>query len=163
LRLRGRRGARRDPILLGAPGICRCGDGVPPDHDLRVSGLGQRGAGGGRRPAAPPPGQTPGGGRVPVARRRRPALRGPPRPARRAVALRGGRVAAVAESLASADAGEVVDATGALVTPGLIDLHAHVYDGALPIGIHADRAALVNGVTTVVDAGSAGWMTFAGL
>ena len=83
--------------------------------------------------------------------------------ARRDVALRGGRVAAVAESLASADAGEVVDATGALVTPGLIDLHAHVYDGALPIGIHADRAALVNGVTTVVDAGSAGWMTFAGL
>jgi len=83
--------------------------------------------------------------------------------ARRDVALQGGRVAAVAETLASADAGEVVDAAGALVTPGLIDLHAHVYDGALPIGMHADRAALVNGVTTVVDAGSAGWMTFAGL
>ncbi len=82
--------------------------------------------------------------------------------ARRDVALQGGRVAAVAETLASADAGEVVDAAGALVTPGLIDLHAHVYDGALPIGMHADRAALVNGVTTVVDAGSAGWMTFAG-
>ncbi|PYN10263.1 MAG: amidohydrolase/deacetylase family metallohydrolase, partial [Candidatus Rokuibacteriota bacterium] len=83
--------------------------------------------------------------------------------ARRDVALHGGRVAAVAETLASADAREVVDAAGALVTPGLIDLHAHVYDGALPIGVHADRAALVNGVTTVVDAGSAGWMTFAGL
>jgi dihydroorotase len=83
--------------------------------------------------------------------------------ARRDVALQGGRVAAVAETLASADAGEVIDAAGALVTPGLIDLHAHVYDGALPIGMHADRAALVNGVTTVVDAGSAGWMTFAGL
>jgi dihydroorotase len=83
--------------------------------------------------------------------------------ARRDVALQDGRVAAVAATLASADAGEVVDAAGALVTPGLIDLHAHVYDGALPIGMHADRAALVNGVTTVVDAGSAGWMTFAGL
>src|SRR5260370_35282787 len=82
--------------------------------------------------------------------------------ARRDVALQGGRVAAVAETLASADAGEVVDAAGALVTPGLIDLHAHVYDGALPIGMHADRAALVNGVTKVVDAVSAGWMTLAG-
>src|SRR5438105_6618938 len=83
--------------------------------------------------------------------------------ARRDVALRGGRVAAIAESLASADAGEVVGAAGALVTPGLIDLHAHVYDGALPIGMHADRAGLANGVTTVVDAGSAGWMTLPGL
>src|SRR5207244_9210859 len=83
--------------------------------------------------------------------------------ARRERALQGGRVAAVAETLASADAGEVVDAAGALVTPGLIDLHAHVYDGALPIGIHADRAALVNGVTTGVDAGSAGGMTCARL
>lgn len=83
--------------------------------------------------------------------------------ARRDVAFHEGRVVAVAEALASGDAREVVDAGGALVTPGLIDLHAHVYHGMLPIGVHADRTSLVNGVTTVVDAGSAGWMTLAGL
>jgi dihydroorotase len=82
---------------------------------------------------------------------------------RRDVAFRTGRVAAVAESLPVGAAGEEIDARGALVVPGLIDLHAHVYHGALPISVHADRTSLVNGVTTVVDAGSAGWMTLAGL
>jgi dihydroorotase len=51
---------------------------------------------------------------------------------------------------------------GSLVTPGLIDLHTHVYHG-LATGRHADQACLANGVTTVVDAGSAGWMTLRGL
>ena len=83
--------------------------------------------------------------------------------AKRDLAFRDGAVAAVAESLAGSEATEVIDAAGALVTPGLIDLHAHVYHGALYIGMHADRTSLANGVTTVVDAGSAGWMTFAGL
>jgi dihydroorotase len=77
------------------------------------------------------------------------------------VAFRDGRVAAVGEALPE-QAREVLDARGALVVPGLIDLHAHVYDGAVPVGVHADRTSLVNGVTTVIDAGSAGWMTFAG-
>jgi dihydroorotase len=77
--------------------------------------------------------------------------------ARRDVAFGGGKVAAVAETL-SGDAAEVIDAAGALVTPGLIDIHAHVYHG-LYIGRHADQTSLVHGVTTVVDAGSAGWMT----
>jgi predicted amidohydrolase len=81
--------------------------------------------------------------------------------AKRDVAFSGGRVAAVAEALAG-EGTEVIDATGALVAPGLIDIHAHVYHG-LYIGRHADQTSLVNGVTTVVDAGSAGWMTLAGL
>ena len=81
--------------------------------------------------------------------------------ARRDVAFRGGKVAAVAETLAG-DATEVIDATGAMVTPGLIDIHTHVYHG-LYIGRHADQTSLANGVTTVVDAGSAGWMTLPGL
>ncbi len=80
--------------------------------------------------------------------------------ARRDIAFRGGKVAAVAETLVG-DGTEVLDATGALVTPGLIDIHAHVYHG-LYIGRHADQTCLVNGVTTVVDAGSAGWMTLPG-
>lgn len=82
---------------------------------------------------------------------------------RRDVAFGGGRVAAGAESLPAAEAREVIDARGKIVTPGLIDLHAHVYHGAVYSGQHADRTSLVNGVTTVVDAGSAGWMTFPGL
>jgi dihydroorotase len=56
----------------------------------------------------------------------------------------------------------VIEATGALLTPGLIDIHTHVYHG-LATGRHADQTSLANGVTTVVDAGSAGWMTLRGL
>jgi dihydroorotase len=81
--------------------------------------------------------------------------------ARRDVAFSGGKVAAVAERL-TGDATEVIDATGALLTPGLIDIHTHVYHG-LATGRHADQTSLANGVTTVVDAGSAGWMTLRGL
>ena len=81
--------------------------------------------------------------------------------ARRDVAFRGGKVAAVAETL-TGEATEVIDAAGALVTPGLIDIHTHVYHG-LATGRHADQTSLANGVTTVVDAGSAGWMTLRGL
>lgn len=81
--------------------------------------------------------------------------------ARRDVAFRDGTVAAVAETLDPAGARQAIDATGALVTPGLIDLHAHVYHVASIIAVHADRTGLVNGVTTVVDAGSAGWTNFA--
>ena len=75
---------------------------------------------------------------------------------KRDVAFWAGTVAAVAEALSPADATEVIDASGALVTPGLIDLHAHVYHGAWPGSVHADRTSLPSGVTTVVDAGSAG-------
>ena len=81
--------------------------------------------------------------------------------AKRDVAFMGGKVAAVAETLPG-EATEVIDATGALVTPGLIDIHTHVYTG-LSTGRHADQTSLANGVTTVVDAGSAGWMTLPGL
>jgi dihydroorotase len=81
--------------------------------------------------------------------------------ARRDVAFSGGRVAAVAETL-TGDAVDTIEAGGALLTPGLIDIHTHVYHG-LATGRHADQTSLANGVTTVVDAGSAGWMTLRGL
>src|SRR5687767_4288824 len=81
--------------------------------------------------------------------------------AKRDIAFSGGTVAAVAETL-TGEAFETIDATSALVTPGLIDLHTHVYAG-LSTGRHADQTSLANGVTTVVDAGSAGWMTLPGL
>ena len=76
---------------------------------------------------------------------------------RRDVAFRGGRVAEEVGERLAGDATETIDATGALVLPGLIDLHAHVFHGVA--GLHADRASLAHGVTTVVDAGSAGWRT----
>jgi len=53
---------------------------------------------------------------------------------------------------------EEFDATGCIVTPGLIDIHVHVYQHATPLGIDVDETCLARGVTTVVDAGSAGML-----
>jgi hypothetical protein len=57
----------------------------------------------------------------------------------------------------------IFDATGKIVTAGLVDMHAHVYKHATPLGLDADEFCLGRGVTTVVDAGSAGATTFDGL
>lgn len=84
----------------------------------------------------------------------------------RDVALRAGRVAAVAERVGGtarvASTARVIDATGLLVTPGLVDLHVHVWDGVAHLGIEADPSCLRRGATTVFDAGSAGADTFPG-
>jgi dihydroorotase len=72
------------------------------------------------------------------------------------VGISGGRVAAVAAGLAVADARTTIDATGLLVTPGLVDMHTHVYRGASYYGLDPDTIAWRSGVTTWVDAGSAG-------
>ena len=72
------------------------------------------------------------------------------------VAISRGRVAAVEPSIAQDAAARVVDATGRHVVPGLIDLHAHVFWGADYFGVDADSIAWRSGVTTWVDAGSAG-------
>jgi len=81
----------------------------------------------------------------------------------RDVALRNGKVARVAERIDAAQARQVIDARGLVVTPGLIDTHVHVYDGVAPLGIPADPNCIAKGVTTAVDAGSAGAHTFPGL
>ncbi len=79
------------------------------------------------------------------------------------VGIRGRHVAAVGIDLKSQGVrGEVVDARGLLVTPGWIDLHTHVYWGVAPLGVEADTHCLERGVTTAVDAGSAGASTFPG-
>jgi dihydroorotase len=57
----------------------------------------------------------------------------------------------------------IVDAAGLLVTPGLVDLHTHLYPGVSHYGIDPDTYCLGRGVTTAVDAGSAGAQTFPGL
>ena len=78
------------------------------------------------------------------------------------VAVRDGRIAAVGAGLPR-DAGTVVDVTGRLVTPGLVDLHTHVQPGAGYWGVDPDPIAWYSGVTTWVDAGSAGAFTVDGL
>src|SRR5262249_21631376 len=70
------------------------------------------------------------------------------------------RVAALGADLRPAPAERVLDAAGLLVTPGLIDLHVHVFPGASHYGIEPDPHCLATGTTTVVDAGSAGALTF---
>ncbi|HXJ81787.1 MAG TPA: amidohydrolase/deacetylase family metallohydrolase [Candidatus Methylomirabilis sp.] len=78
----------------------------------------------------------------------------------RDVRIEGGRVAALGTDLRPAPGENVLDAAGLLVTPGLIDLHVHVFPGASHYGIEPDPHCLATGTTTVVDAGSAGALTF---
>ncbi len=73
-----------------------------------------------------------------------------------------GRVAALDDDIPADLGREVVDVAGLLVTPGLIDLHTHVYWGGTSLGVDADRLARRGGTTTFVDAGSAGPGNFPG-
>jgi dihydroorotase len=73
------------------------------------------------------------------------------------VGIRGGQIAAIEERIAPERGLDVIDATGQYVVPGLIDLHTHCYWGATTIGIQADPIAARTGVTTWVDAGTAGY------
>ena len=74
----------------------------------------------------------------------------------------GGKVAAIGPDLA-ADAGtQVRDVSGHIVTPGLIDLHTHVYWGGTSLGVDAEDFCRRSGVTTCIDTGSAGSGNFAG-
>ena len=80
--------------------------------------------------------------------------------ARRDIAFKDGKVAAIADQIAPDQAAHCVDITGKLVTPGLIDLHGHFYHGGSGSAVHADRTCLSSGVTTGVDAGSAGFLNY---
>jgi dihydroorotase len=77
------------------------------------------------------------------------------------VAVSGGRVAAIAPRI-EAEAAETFDATGKVVCPGLVDIHIHGYNLVSPLGVNVDHYNLGRGVTTAVDAGSAGACTFPG-
>jgi len=72
------------------------------------------------------------------------------------VAIRDGRVVAVEPEIPAGRAARVIHAAGQIVTPGLVDLHTHIYWGATYWGIEADPVAARTGVTTWLDVGSSG-------
>ncbi|HIE26154.1 TPA: amidohydrolase/deacetylase family metallohydrolase [Candidatus Poribacteria bacterium] len=74
------------------------------------------------------------------------------------VAIRGNKIAQVAEDISSSQARKIINVSGLYVTPGLIDIHVHLcgYAGWLFPDFHS----FSNGVTTVVDAGGPGWKSF---
>jgi len=85
----------------------------------------------------------------------------------RDVAIKDGAIAAVAPRLNPADAMKTVNVTGLIVTPGLVDIHVHVFAGtgerssyAGDNSVYPDPLTLRAGVTTVADAGCAGWRNF---
>ena len=85
----------------------------------------------------------------------------------RDVAIANGRIAAVAPHIDAAEARKTVSAAGLYVTPGLVDIHVHVYAGTGERGSYAgdnslypDGFTLRVGVTSVADAGCAGWRNF---
>ena len=85
----------------------------------------------------------------------------------RDVAIAGGKIAAVAARIDPVEAFKTIDVSGLYVTPGLVDIHVHVYTGTGEKGSYAgdnsvypDGFTLRVGVTTVADAGGAGWRNF---
>ena len=75
------------------------------------------------------------------------------------IGVTAGRISAIGDT---GPADEVLDASGLVLVPGLIDLHTHLYSGVSHYGIDPDAHCLRRGVTTAVDAGSAGAQTFPG-
>jgi len=81
----------------------------------------------------------------------------------RDVAIRDGRIAAVAANILPSSAIEVTDVSGKLVLPGLIDTHGHVYQYVTGrFGLNPDMVGVRSGVTTVVDQGGPSCMTLPG-
>ncbi len=79
------------------------------------------------------------------------------------VAISAGQIAAVGPNLATAGAAQVLDVSGQVVTPGIIDMHAHVMHWHRRSRLSLDPIVhtFSSGVTTVVDAGTVGWEDFA--
>jgi dihydroorotase len=84
------------------------------------------------------------------------------------VALKDGKVASVGKDIPASEAKQVINAKGLLVTPGLIDIHGHVFHGTQPdhylsdgfTALPPDGFTFRVGVTTIVDCGGAGWKNF---
>ena len=78
------------------------------------------------------------------------------------MAVTDGAISQIAPRISRNEASRVVDVSGKLVVPGLIDLHCHVYEGVNQNGVNPDLAGVRSGVTTLLDAGSAGCYSFGG-
>jgi dihydroorotase len=84
------------------------------------------------------------------------------------VAIKDGKIARVAKNINAKEGRQIVNAKGMLVTPGLIDIHGHVFFGTEPdhylsnglVAVPPDGFTFRVGVTTIVDAGGAGWKSF---
>ena len=76
------------------------------------------------------------------------------------VAINGDKIAAVNRDISPQEGKRRIDAKGKIVTPGLVEMHAHVFDGVMKIALEPDVAGVKQGVTTVVDGGSSGEATF---
>ncbi len=81
--------------------------------------------------------------------------------ARKDIGISQGKIVAVAIDIKRSEGKRVIDAEGKIVTPGLIDLHAHVA-GAIMAEVTPDEAGVFSGVTTVCDGGSTGHANFGG-
>ncbi len=77
------------------------------------------------------------------------------------VAINGDRIAAVDKGIPPQEGRQVIDARDKIITPGLIDMHCHVFDSIMKIAVAPDVAGVKHAVTTVVDGGSSGEATFA--
>src|SRR5436309_7038737 len=84
----------------------------------------------------------------------------------RDVAIAGGRIAAVEADIPADRSRRVIDVSGLYVTPGLVDMHVHVFADSMgreytgESGVRPDGFTFRSGVTTVSDAGSSGWRNF---
>ncbi|HXH99563.1 MAG TPA: amidohydrolase/deacetylase family metallohydrolase [Sphingobacteriaceae bacterium] len=84
------------------------------------------------------------------------------------LAIQDGRIVLIAKNIDAAQAAQVVNAKGLFVTPGLIDLHTHVFAGTEPNHAYSNGSSALApdgytfraGVTTIVDCGGAGWRSF---
>jgi len=76
------------------------------------------------------------------------------------VGISDGKIAALAGDIASSEAKRVIDTKGMLVTPGIIDFHCHVADGAYHNALVPDDAGVLAGATTVCDGGTTGYANF---
>jgi dihydroorotase len=82
--------------------------------------------------------------------------------AERDVAISAGRIARIAANIPPSQARQVYDAKGKIVTPGLIDMHTHVYKHGITLNVDSDIVGVGSGVTTVLDCGSTGATSFLG-
>jgi dihydroorotase len=76
------------------------------------------------------------------------------------VAIAGGKIARVAKDIPPGQSRKTIDLGGLYVTPGLVDIHTHVYTRGRASTLFPDDTSLVAGSTTVVDAGVSGWRNF---